>query len=136
MTAVAFSMPPNRVADCRWASFSYGNGPTSDEKYRTISPATAKGPGSIARCSGAVYTNCGTHACPSAKPHAVWPSEYSASGAAAMTMRYTAIGCDSRHRVRTRPLGSVVRSTSTPFATTVRPAGAVIDQLTVALSLG
>ena len=61
------------------------------------------------------------------------------SGAAAITMRYGAIGIDSRHRVIARarlPVPVVRVSSSDPFATTVRPGGARTVHVTVALSLG
>src|SRR5918911_3857861 len=102
-----------------------------------MSPARAKGPGSITRCSGAVYTDCAIQVTgPRDTPQPVIPSEYSVSGAAAITIKYTGIGWLSRHCVRTLPLGSGARETSAPFATTVRPAGAVTVHVTVALSLG
>src|SRR5258705_6588626 len=106
-----------------------------------MSPASAKLPGIVPLSSVATYTDCRTQrrVSPSANPHAVSPRSILVSGAAPITMRYGGIGRVSRQRhvVRARlPLPVVRESTSAPFATTVRPAGAVTVHVTVALSLG
>src|SRR5262245_7588640 len=105
-----------------------------------MSPAFAKLPGIVPLSSGATYTDWCTQrlVLSSPSPHAVPPRSILASGAAPTTMRYVEIGRLSRHRqvVRARrPLPVVREWTSAPFATTVRPAGAVTVHVTVALSL-
>src|SRR4051812_16529496 len=104
-----------------------------------MSPARAYAPGMTFFCSGKVYTDCATQSRISESPHAVWPRSVFTSGPAAMTMRYGAMGRDSRHRVVVRarfPFPTVVVPARAPLATTVRPLGARTVHVTVALSLG
>src|ERR1035437_7615336 len=129
-------MPPKRVLLCRCASFSYGNGATRREKKSTMSPAYRKSPGIERCCSGATYTIWLTHPPSRAKPHAELPRSYRMRGAAAIVIRYTGIGCDSRQRVSVRgaallddaaPCGAggiAASSISLPLATTLSFDGA------------
>src|SRR5689334_5715474 len=95
-------MPPNRVDDCRCASFSYGNGATICEKNPTIAPACANAC-ALAASSGVVYTICGTQRPTADSPHAVSPNGVIVSGATATTMRYTGMGACSRYSVVVYP---------------------------------
>ena len=94
----------------RQSASTIGGAPASrTETDRRVARRTARsaarertGRASCSRCSGAVYTDCGTQRCSSARPQAVSPRSNRSSGAAAMTMRYAGIGRDSRHSHSTR----------------------------------
>src|SRR6476661_6579316 len=133
---LAFSIPPNRVLDCRCASFSYGNGPTRSWNSVTIGPADWNAPGSQLVFSGSTYTDCRTHCVRSSLRQAVSPRSKRTSGPAAITISDGGIGRLSRHRVSVRPAPSAFVPSSVPFATTVRSVGARTVHDTVALSLG
>src|SRR6187402_1690563 len=103
-------------------------------------PASRKFPG-IDGVSGAnVHTDCGTQAPPMPAPHAVLPSDVCCIRATPTTMRYVGIGCAMRNFVMAMlslpEADFTVRDTRVPLAITLRAAGAVTVQFTVALSLG
>src|SRR5262245_52651317 len=129
---LAFSMPPKRVDDWMWESFSYGKGATIVEKNVTMSGALAKLPGSTPHCSGATYTRWRTHFLFSARPHAVSPRSLSMRGATAMTIRCGGIGLASRQRYVVMALGPLLEpndSSALPLAMTTRPRFFVVRML-------